>query len=160
MRDLDLLFFVHRVKHGSPSLSYPVFIIKFFSTFYFGDRITIPPETRAGFGTLPTISSPPYQAPDIRPPISGPLPYQAPISGPPYQAPYHIKPPISGPPYQTPYHMKPPNLPYQAPDILSSIRLHDTPYQAPTNHIKPLIFYRQYDFMTHHIRPRPTISSH
>ena len=118
----------------------------------------------------------PYQAPHIKPPISGP-PYQAPyhikppISGPPYQAPYHIKPPISGPPYQTPYHIKPPisspprnnisgpNLPYQAPDILSSIRLHDTPYQAPTNHIKPLILYRQYDFMTHHIRPRPTISS-
>ena len=118
----------------------------------------------------------PYQAPHIKPPILGP-PYQAPyhikppISGPPYQAPYHIKPPISGPPYQTPYHIKPPisspprnnisgpNLPYQAPGILSSIRLHDTPYQAPTNHIKPLILYRQYDFMTHHIRPRPTISS-
>ena len=155
---------------------------------------TLSADIRAGFGTLPTISSPPYQAPHIRPPISGPLPYQAPhirppISSPlPYQAP-HIRPPISNPlPYQAPHfkpptkqHLRPqptisspwysiinttswhtisgPDQPYQAPDTLSSIWLHDTPYQAPTNHIKPLIFYRQYDFMTHHIRPRPTISS-
>ena len=72
-----------------------------------------------------------------------------------YQVP-HIKPPISSPPRHTIWG---PNLPYQAPNILSQRRLHDTPYQALTNHIKPLIFYRQYDFMTHHIRPRPTISS-
>ena len=94
----------------------------------------------------------PYQAPHIKPPT---------ISSPPYQAP-HIKPPtISSPPFQAPSrnNISGPNLQYQAPDILSSIRLHDTQYQAPTNHIKPLILYRQYDFMTHHIRPRPTISS-
>ena len=52
-----------------------------------------------------------YQAPHIRPPISGP-PYEAPhikspISDPPYQAPHigppHIKPPIAGPlQYQDP----------------------------------------------------------
>ena len=77
----------------------------------------------------PPISSPPYQAPHIKPPT---------ISSPPYQAP-HIKPPtISSPPFQAP---------------------HETTSQAPTYHIKPLIFYHQYDFMTHHIRPRPTISS-
>ena len=95
----------------------------------------------------------PHQAPHIKPPISGP----------PYQTPYSIKPPtISSPPYQalhikapTTHHLRPqPTIsspPYQGP--------HDTPSQAPTYHIKPLIFYRQYDFMTHHIRPRPTISS-
>ena len=137
----------------------------------------------------PPISSPPYQAPHIKPPTISSPPYQAPlikpptISSPPYQAPTnHIKPLIFYHQYDfMTHHIRPrptipspwysivnmtswhtisgPDQPYQAPDILSSIRLHDTPYQGPTNHIKPLIFYHQYDFMTHHIRPRPTISS-
>ena len=112
----------------------------------------------------------PYQAPHIKPPISGHL-YQAPYHiKPPHikPPPPHIRPPISRPPYQAP-HVKPPtisSLPYQAPNIKPSTKSnppyqapHDTPYQAPTNHIKPLTFYRQYYFKTHHIRPRPTISS-
>ena len=84
---------------------------------------------RAGVGTLATISSPPYQAPHIRPPISSPS-YQAPhkkppISDPPYQAPhirpllqapYNIKPSISGPPFQ--YETA--DLPYQVPRIRCS----------------------------------------
>ena len=79
---------------------------------------------------------------------------------------HQIRPPptISSPWYSiintTSWHtISGPDQPYQAPDIIWTIRLHDTPYQARTNHIKPLILYRQYDFMTHRIRPRPTISS-
>ena len=88
----------------------------------------------AGVGTLPTISSPPYQAPHIKPPISGP-PYEAP----------HIRPPISSPPYQTP-HIKPPTIsspPYQA------LHLNMKP---PTYHIKPLVLDVQNEPPTYDIK--------
>ena len=74
---------------------------------------------RAGVGTLPTISSPPYQAPHIRPPISSP-PWQTP----------HIKPPGSDPPYQAPY-CKPPTI--SRPHIRPSISI----WKPPTYHIRP-----------------------
>ena len=124
-----------------------------------------------------TISGPdqPYQAPDILSSIwLHDTPYKAPtnhikplIFYPQYDFMTHdirARPTISSPWYSivnmTSWHtISGPDQPYQAPDILSSIRLHDTPYQAPANHIKPLIFDRQYDFMTHDIRSWRTISS-
>ena len=119
------------------------------------------PNHGAGVGTLPTISSPPYQAPHIRPP---------------YQAP-HTRPPISSPPYQTP-HIKPPIAsPVQYQDPISGhlfqYETADLPYQAPTYDIKPLVLDVQNEPPTYDIKlfelnlqyrkyqnRQPTISGH
>ena len=118
---------------------------------------------------LPTIPSPPCQAPymkaptisapHIRPPMWSPLQYQDPNISPPFQAP-HISSPISRPPqYQDP-HIRPSTwsppisspLQHQAPHIRAPLWSPPfqapynikTPYQAPYD-IKPLMLNVKFD---------------
>ena len=96
------------------------------------------PKSRAGVGTLPTISSPPYQAPHIKPPIASPLQYQDPISGHPFQ-------------YETA------DLPYQAPtyDIKPfELNCQNEPPTYDNKLFELNLRYRKYQ------NSQPTISGH
>ena len=87
------------------------------------------------------ISDPPSQAPNLRPPISGPS-SQTPISGPPSQTPY-LRPPISDPPSQAPT-MSDPTLFFRDYNI--------RPQHAMSDHT---LFVRDYN-----IRPQQCQTSH